>query len=46
LGWGLAQVVEHPPSKHEVLGSNSSTAENKETTPYKHFLSAKVLLFK
>jgi hypothetical protein len=26
-GWGVAQVAEHTPSKHEALSSNAGTAQ-------------------
>jgi hypothetical protein len=32
---GVAQVVEHLPSKHEVLSSNPSTAKKKKKRPKK-----------
>jgi hypothetical protein len=30
LDWGMVQVVEHLPSKHKALRSNSSTAKKKQ----------------
>jgi hypothetical protein len=30
--WGMTQVVEHLPSKHEVLSSNTNTTTKKRMT--------------
>jgi hypothetical protein len=30
MGWGVASVVEHQPSRHKALSSNSSTAPKKK----------------
>jgi hypothetical protein len=37
-GWGVAQVVEHLPSKCKVLSSNFGTAKKKKSTLILYFI--------